>query len=315
MCVAVKPRHTPQPVLPDADRRLPPLEAVRVFEAVARCGSTVAAASELGLTHGAVSRRVRVLEDHLGAALFGQGRGGRLVPTEAGEGFARAARHAFGLLADAAAAAGSDDARRRVVRISTTASLAALWLVPRLHRFRARHPAFDVWVSETQALVEPGAASGVDLALRVGAGGWPGVRADPVMNDALVPVCTAFVAAQLHVPADLAGVRLMHDDDPTASWWRWTEVAGLGRPSWAARGPRLAGVSLLLQAASAGEGVALVPARLAAGHLDDGRLVAPLAARVDLGPAYWLVRPTRGTSTPATRAFAAWLQAEAQGSR
>lgn len=311
-CMAVKPRHTPQPVLPDAGRRLPPLEAVRVFEAVARCGSTVAAASELGLTHGAVSRRVRALEDHLGAALFGRGRGGRLVPTEAGEDLARAARRAFGLLADAA---GSDDARRRIVRVSTTASLAALWLVPRLHRFRARYPASDVWVSETQALVEPGAASGVDLALRVGAGGWPGSRADPVMDDALIPVCTAFVAAQLRVSADLASVRLLHDDDPAASWWRWTEAAGLGRPNWATRGPRLAGASMLLQAASAGEGVALVPARLAAGHLDDERLVAPLEARVELGPTYWLVRPTRGISTPAVRAFAAWVRVDAQSSR
>ncbi len=297
---------------PDAGRRLPPLEAVRVFEAVARCGSTVAAATELGLTHGAVSRRVRALEDHLGAALFGRGEGGRLVPTEAGEGFARAARRAFGMLADAAAVAGNDDARRRVVRVSTTASLAALWLVPRLHRFRARHPAFEVWVSETQALVEPGAASGVDLALRMGAGGWPGVRADPVMDDALVPVCTVSVATQLHAPADLAGIRLLHDDDPAAAWWRWTEAAGLGRPSWAARGPRLAGVSLLLQAASAGEGVALVPARLAAGHLESGRLVAPLAMCVGLEHAYWLVRPARSGSTPAIRAFTAWVCADAQ---
>ncbi len=293
-------------------RRVPPLEAVRVFEAVARCGSTVAAAAELGLTHGAVSRRVRALEDHLGTALLGRGRGGRLVPTEAGEQFAGAAHRALALLADAAASAGSDDAQRRVVRISTTASFAALWLLPRLHRFRARHPAFEVWVSETQALVEPGAASGVDLALRAGAGGWPDVRAELLMEDALAPVCAAPVAARLRAPADLANTRLLHDEDPNAAWWRWTEAAGLGRPAWAAQGPRLAGVALLLQAAAAGEGVALVPASLAAGHLGDGRLVAPLAARVGLGPAYWLVRPARDISTPAIRAFAAWARAHAQ---
>ena len=291
---------------------MPPLEAVRVFEAVARCGSTVAAAAELGLTHGAVSRRVRALEDHLGTALLGRGRGGRLVPTDAGELFAAAAHRALALLADSAATAGSDDARRRVVRISTTASLAALWLLPRLHRFRARHPAFEVWVSETKALVEPGASSGVDLALRAGAGGWPGVRAELLMTDALIPVCAASVAARLRAPTDLANIRLLHDEDPSAAWWRWTDAAGLGRPSWAAQGPRLAGVALLLQAAAAGEGVALVPSRLAAGYLDDGRVVTPLAAQVDLGPAYWLVKPARGTSTPAVRAFAAWIRAHAQ---
>lgn len=281
-----------------------------MFEAVARCGSTVAAAAELGLTHGAVSRRVRSLEDHLGASLFGRGRGGRLVPTEAGEALARAARQAFGILADAAAEAGSNT-QRRVVRVSTTASFAALWLLPRLPRFRVRYPAFEVWLSETQGLVEPGAVSGVDLALRSGAGGWPGVRSEPLMSDALVPVCAPNLAAQLHKPDDLAGVPLLHDQDPTAEWWRWTEMAGLGRPEWAARGPRLAGVGLLIQAATAGQGVALVSARLAAEGIMRGQLVAPFAKRVELGPAYWLVRSSRGVQAPAARAFAAWLRAEA----
>jgi LysR family transcriptional regulator, glycine cleavage system transcriptional activator len=286
-----------------------------VFEAVVRCGSTVAAAAELGLTHGAVSRRVRVLEEHLGAAMFNRGRGGRLVPTEAGERFAQTARRALGMLADAAQAAGYDDARRRVVRISTTASLAALRLLPRLHRFRARHPAFEVWVSETQSLVEPGAASGVDLALRTGAGGWPGVRTELVMKDTLVPVCAASAATRLWTPADFASVRLLHDEDPAAAWWRWTEAAGLGRPDWGARGPRLAGVAMLLQAAAAGEGVALVPSRLAAGYMSDGRLVTPLVVRAELHSAYWLVRPARGTSTPAVRAFATWIRTEARDSK
>ena len=167
-------------------------------------------------------------------------------------------------------------------------------------------------MSETQALVEPGAASDVDLALRAGAGGWPGVRAELLMEDALVPVCAAPVAARLRTSADLANTRLLHDEDPSAAWWRWTEAAGLGRPGWAAQGPRLAGVALLLQAAAACEGIALVPARLAAGHLGDGRLVVPFVARVDLGLAYWLIRPARDTSTPAIRAFAAWIHAQAQ---
>jgi DNA-binding transcriptional LysR family regulator len=109
---------------------MPPLEAVRVFEAVARRGSTVAAAAELGLTHGAVSRRIHALEERLGTVLLGRGRGGRLVPTETGEQFAAAARQALGLLAEAAAVASRDDTRRRAVRISTTSSIAALWLVP-----------------------------------------------------------------------------------------------------------------------------------------------------------------------------------------
>lgn len=282
-----------------------------MFEAVARCGSTVAAAAELGLTHGAVSRRVRALEDHLGVSLFGRGHGGRLVPTEAGEALARSAQRAFGLLADVAAEVGGA-AQRRVVRVSTTASFAALWLLPRLPRFHARHPAFEVWLSETQGLVEPGAASGVDLALRSGAGGWPGVRSEPLMTDELAPVCAPDLAARLREPADLLHAPLLHDQDPAAGWWRWTEAAGLGRPEWADRGPRLAGVGLLIQAAAAGQGVALASARLAAEGIARGQLVAPLAARVELGPALWLVRSARGVPAPAARAFAAWMRAEAR---
>lgn len=298
----------------ERSRRLPPLESVRVFEAVVRRGSTVSAAAELGLTHGAVSRRVHALEEHLGAVLLARGRGGRLVPTEAGEKFAGAARQALAALAEAAAVASGDDTRRRAIRITTTSSIAALWLVPRLHRFRAQYRGFEVWVYETQSLIEPSAASGMDLALRMGSGRWPGVRAEPLMSDELVPVCAPALATRLRDPADLAAAVLLHDEDPAASWWHWTEAAGLGRPAWAARGPRLAAGFLLLQAAAAGEGVALVPARLAARFLADGRLRAPFALRVSLGTLYWLVRPSRSTLSPALRAFTTWLRAEARAS-
>jgi LysR family transcriptional regulator, glycine cleavage system transcriptional activator len=308
----VKISHTAM-AMPGPMQHLPPLEAVRIFEAVARRGSAVAAADELGLTHGAVSKRMRTLESRLGTALLGHGRGGRLVPTEAGEQLAAAARQALGLLAEAAALARGDDTRRRAIRISTTSSIAALWLVPRLHRFRARYPAFEPWVYEGQALVEPTAASGVDLGLRMGRGRWPGVKAEPLMEDVLMPVCSHSVAARLRQPADLAGVVLLHDEDPAASWWRWTQAAGLGRPAWASRGPRLAAVFLLLQAAAAGDGVALVPARLAERYLADGRVTAPFAVGVGLGTAYWLVRPARGATSPPVRAFTTWLRTEVQG--
>jgi LysR family transcriptional regulator of beta-lactamase len=134
------------------------------------------------------------------------------------------------------------------------------------------------------------------------------------MNDALAPVCAASAAALLGAPADLAAAVLLHDEDQAAAWWRWTEAAGLGRPAWAARGPRLGAVALLIQAAAAGEGVALVPERLAARHLADGRLVAPFSNRVDLGPVYWLIRPSRGISSASVRAFCRWLHAESTDS-
>jgi DNA-binding transcriptional LysR family regulator len=306
----VKPRHT----LPARDfaGKLPPLEAVRMFEAVARLGSTVAAAQELRLTHGAVSRRVRSLEDHLGVPLLDRGRGGRLVPTELGQRCAEAARKALGIIAEAAQAAGNRKARQNTVRVNMTASFAALWLVPRLPRFRKRHPAFEIWISESQALLEPGAASGIDIAVRTGDGKWPRVRAERLMDDVLVPVSAPGLAARLHALPDLARATLLHDGDPAATWPDWTEAAGLGKPAWAARGPRLASTLLLIQAAAAGNGVALVPNTLAAAHLKEGSLVVPFQIKFARKLIHWMVRPQRELSSPAVRAFSTWLRAEAR---
>jgi len=281
-----------------------------MFEAVARLGSTVAAARELGLTHGAISRRIRTLEDHLGASLLDHGRGGRLVPTEAGARFAEAAQRALVTLAEAAGAIGRNETRQKAVRVNTTASFAALWLVPRLHRFHARHPAFEAWVSESQSLIEPGAVSDIDIAIRSGNGKWPGVRVEKLMDDEMIVVAAPRIAARLRAPSDLAQATLLQDDDPTISWHDWTEAAGLGKPDWARRGPRLAATLMLVQAAVAGNGVALVPARLAEEHLTKESLVAPFAVKLGHNYAHWLVRPQRSLSSPAVRAFCAWLRAE-----
>jgi LysR family glycine cleavage system transcriptional activator len=295
-----------------ARRRLPPLNAACVFEACARLGSTVAAASELGVTHGAVSKQVALLESWLEVALFDRS-GVRLAPTPAGARYAAALGRALdGVDAATRDAAGSAPGTQAIVRVSTTASFAALWLLPRLAEFRARHPDIEVWVSETKAPVEVG-PSGVDVALRTGSGPWPGVRAEPLFSDHLVPVCAPSLAPRLRGPADLARATLLHDEDPQASWARWLEAAGLGEPAWGGRGPRLADGALLLQAAVDEHGVALARKRLAAAHLRSGRLVQSFGPALPLGPAYWLVLPARGTplSRP-VRAFAAWVRAAAK---
>jgi LysR family transcriptional regulator, glycine cleavage system transcriptional activator len=297
---------------PHSRRKLPPLNAVCAFEACARLGSTVAAASELGVTHGAVSKQIALLESWLELPLFDRS-GVRLTPTAAGARFAAAlGRSLDGIdaatrsLTDAASDAGS------VVRVSTTSSFAALWLLPRLGRFRAQHPGIEVWVSESKAPAEV-SAGGVDLALRTGRGPWPGVRAEPLLTDQLVPACSPDLARQLRQPADLARAALLHDQDPGTAWPDWLEAAGLGRPAWAGRGPRVADGALLLQAASEGQGVALARKRLAAAHFRSGSLVQPFGPALPLGPAYWLVLPARGTPIGrAARVFAAWIRAEAK---
>ena len=236
-------------------RRLPPLHAARAFEACARRGSTTAAAAELGVTHGAVSKQVAVLEAWLGVSLFDR-RGARLILTPGGARDAAPERSLDGIEAATRAVLSSGARAAHVVRVSTTASFAALWLVPRLPAFRARHPGIEVWVSETRALVEVGPEGEADVALRLGRGRWPGVRAEALMSDDLIPVCAPAVALRLRRPSDLSRATLLHDEDPRATWPDGLAAARLGRPAWGERGPRLGIDVWLLQAAVDGQGVA-----------------------------------------------------------
>jgi len=291
-------------------RKLPPLAAVRAFEATARLGSTVAAASELGVTHGAVSRQIKTLEDRLSRPLFAR-EAGRLVLTKEGRRYAGSAEEAFDLL-DAATRELTGAADEPVVRISTTASFAAKWLLPRLPRFRAGHRDIEIWVLESQGLVEPRPGAGADLAIRMGAGpSWRGVRAEPLMDDELFPVCAPALTRRVKRLSDLASATLLHDDDRQAAWSHWLAAVGLSGRAYE-RGPHFTSTALLLQAATDGQGVALARARLAAGDIKAGRLVRPFEQSVPTGTAYWLVTPSRGTPSRAARTFCAWLKREAR---
>jgi LysR family transcriptional regulator, glycine cleavage system transcriptional activator len=265
------------------------------------------------VTHGAVSKQLAILESWLGVPLFERGRA-RLFPTPAAARFALTVSAALDLVER-----GTDAVRAMepenpdLVRLSTTGSVAALWLIPRLAAFRARHPGIEVWVSESRDLVELGQPGGPELAIRLGRGPWPGVQAEALMSDAVVTVCAPSVGARLRDPQDLVHQTLLHDEDPRVSWAVWLEAAGLGRPRWASRGPRLADGALVLQAARAGQGVALGRRRLAAGQLRSGALVQPFPTQVPLGPSYWLVRPPRGVRlSTAARTFTAWLRETAR---
>jgi len=294
-------------------RRLPPLNALRAFEACARLGSTVAAAAELGVTHGAISKQVALLERWVGMPLFDRG-GGRLTPTPEAGRYAAALASALELVersTEVLRATGTD--LPRLVRLTTTGSVASLWLVPRLAAFRAANPGVEVWVSESRELVPLGRPGGPELALRLGRGPWAGVRAEPLMTDDAVVVAAPSAAARLRAPEDLARVTLLHDEDPRLSWQLWLEASGLGRPAWGHRGPRLADGGLVLQAARAGQGAALTRRRLASALLRTGALVQPFPTRVPLGPSYWLVLPPRGTPlSAAARALAGWLRETAR---
>jgi LysR family glycine cleavage system transcriptional activator len=299
----------------DQRRRLPPLNALRAFEAAARHLNFSRAADELSVTPGAVSQQILNLEDYVGVALFKRTSKGLLL-TDPAQIALPALREAFDRLAEAASMlTAAVDGRR--LTVSMAPSFAAKWLVPRLGKFEAAHPLVDVWVSAGMELVD--FASGeVDLAIRYGTGRYPGLEVTRLMQETVIPVASPELLAQhpLETPADLANHVLLHDGSPDADescpdWTMWLAARGVKGVD-GARGPRFNQSSLVIEAASGGRGVALAKRAIAQADLDAGRLVAPLQIATAVDFAYYLVHPKAKGRLPQVKAFIAWLTAEAQ---
>lgn len=282
-------------------RPLPPLNAVRAFEAAARRGSFTAAAAELGVSHAAISRHVRGLEARLGVPLLlRDGRG--LAPTEAGRAFAAVVADAFDRLSQGMVAIAAETGRGRL-RLSVEPAFAGRWLVPRLGDFRQRHPGVDIELDPTNRIVDL-RAEPIDLAIRYGAGDWPGLVAEKLVRVMDYPVCAPALAPKLTQPADLRGQTLLHDES-ARTWALWLQEAGVDGID-ATRGPRFHDVALALDAAMAGQGVAMGDDVLCARDIAAGRLARLFDVAVPRSW-YWLVMPDSHRLSPAAGAFRAWL--------
>jgi LysR family glycine cleavage system transcriptional activator len=299
----------------DTRRRLPPLNALRAFEAAARHLNFSRAADELSVTPGAVSQQIQNLEDFIGASLFKRTPRGLLL-TDAAQTALPALREAFDRLAEAASLlTAAVDGRR--LTLTAPPSFAAKWLVPRLGRFETAHPLVDVWLSADMELVD--FASGeVDLAVRYGGGPYPGLEVMRLMHETVIPVMSPELnlANPLTGPCDLAGHVLLHDGSPDADescpdWTMWLAARGVKGVD-GSRGPRFNQSSLVIEAAIGGRGVALAKRALAQADIDAGRLVAPFQIATAVDFAYYLVHPKAKGRLPQVKAFTAWLNAEAQ---
>ncbi|MGO4333392.1 transcriptional regulator GcvA [Labrys sp. KB_33_2] len=290
-------------------RRLPPLVAVRAFEAGARHLSFTRAADELCVTQTAISHQVRQLETWLGVRLFERS-GHALRLTEAGRTFLAEA----GELLDRLAAVTERLRGRRdgPLRITVLPSFATCWLVPRLGRFRQSHPNVELKLTsspEAWAFTE----DRFDLGIRSGLGRWPGLKADLIAQEALSPVCSPKVAADLPspcTPSDLLASHLLHDT-PKDAWSRWFRHAGLPEATIAA-GHAFDDHSHLLQAAAQGQGMALGKLFLAEHALQEGSLVRPVDTILPNDYSYWLVYPRTVAGRPEVTLFRNWLLAEAK---
>jgi len=290
-------------------RCLPPLNALPSFEAVARHLSFSRAADELHVTHGAVSRAVRNLEDQLGVQLMIRAtRSARLTPI--GASYAAEIRDVLERLAAATSAATGQSSG--ILSVSTIDSFAARWLMPRLFRFRQAHGDIDVRVAVSERLADF-ISDGIDIAIRCGGGQYPGLSAELLMEEDHFPVCSPRLLGgkyPLRTPADLACHTLLHDVF-TVDWAIWLHSAGIYNVD-PHRGPTFLSSDHAIQAAIRGEGVVLGRSALVADDLAAGRLVRPFELSLPAGFAYYVVCPPRALKRPNVKAFRDWLMAEAR---
>ncbi len=291
-------------------RRLPPLKTLPGFEAAARHLSFTKAAAELNVTQAAISQQIRTLEDWLGVRLFWR-RNRTLLLTEEGQRYLPAVREALAGLA-AATERLMEMRGPAVLTVSVIPSFAATWLLPRLRRFRALHPEIEVRIDATDALVDFG-SEGVDLGIRYGRGVYPGLRSVRLFSVEMFPVCSPELLRDprrpLRRPADLRHHTLLHDSHSDA-WKLWLTAAGVTGID-AGRGPAFSHANLMLQAAIAGEGVAIGRSPLVAEALAEGRLVRPFDIALPADYAYYVVTPESAGEPAKVRAFRDWLLAEA----
>ncbi|MDB5655301.1 MAG: transcriptional regulator, LysR family [Tardiphaga sp.] len=290
--------------------RLPSLNGLRAFEAAARHLSFTAAAAELNVTQTAISHQIKRLEEELGVALFvRQNRALALTPQA--RDYLPGIRAAFNDLRLA-----TDRLRRndtdRVLTVSTLASLASKWLLPKLPAFQAAHPEIDVHITTSTSMVDFKSGD-VDAAIRYGRGRWAGLRADWLTADQLFPVCSPALLTgdnPLRTPADLARFTLLHSSASYDDDWRlWLTAAGL--PIDISKQPGLSFdmIFMTLQAAIEGNGVAIGRTTYVEGDLAKGRLVVPFQISLPADAGFYLVAPEAAAQTPKLAAFRDWLLA------
>lgn len=288
-------------------RRLPPLIALRTFEAVARHLSMARAAAELHVTPSAVSQQIRQLEAFLGHPLFKRGK--TLALSDA-------AQAALPLLTDAfdrlEQAAGQLRAKPDVgpLVVSAPPMFAARWLVPRLDDFQASHPAISLRLLATRRLVDF-ALEDVDCAIRLGPGNYPGLRAERLIDQLIIPVAAPAMAQGVVTVADIAAKPLIIDEWHTAQqlfpdWPSWFAAQGVTITT-PLRIQHIDDFNLTIEAAISGLGVALTWHSLVQGEIEAGRLVWLLGQRIATPMAYHLVMPESRSVRPQVTAFREWL--------
>ena len=286
--------------------KLPPLTAVRAFEAAARLQNFSRAGEELGMTQAAISYQIRQLEQRLGRALFVREKG-RVRLSETGQRLLPTISGAFAAMGDAFAAISSDDAE--VLTISAAITLGGTWLSARIGRFQLRYPDLAVRLLMSNDLVDFDATS-VDVALRTGNGHWPGLRTDFLFRSHVTPICSPVFLDANHIatPADLLRAERLAPNDP---WWAgWFAAAGIGTPPPPRQGIELDSQLQESIAVQGGFGIALMTPLYWRTELETGRLVRPFETIYEPGTGNYLVHRDNRVGVRKIERFREWLREE-----
>jgi LysR family transcriptional regulator, glycine cleavage system transcriptional activator len=294
-------------------RSLPSTAALTAFESAAYHLSFTAAARELHLTQGAVSRQVAALEAHLATELFVRERQ-RIRLSPAGEHYLQHLRAAFDKLEAAALELRALRRGGGVLQLGILPTYGTRWLIPRFASFAAAHPEVQVHFT-TKVQPFDFATEDLDAAIHYGEGHWPGARLDALMDEEVVLVCSPAYKKKhaLKAPADLRRATLLQLATRPAGFEDWLRLNGIAGATGVdgRRGPRFEHHQMVLQAALAGLGVAVLPTFSCAEELAAGRVAEVVAnTRVRTGKGYWLVYPEKRAELPALAAFRTWLLAE-----
>jgi LysR family glycine cleavage system transcriptional activator len=281
------------------------LNGLRALESVGRLGSLQGAADELGVSPGAVSQQVIKAEAQIGRPVFDRTQRG-LRPTEFGARFLDRLTAGFRTLDEAVGS--SRRHADNILTVSVAPVFASKWLVPRLAAYNRLYPDIVVRLDASTRLIDPD-ASDVDLAIRVGAGGWEGVRAELVLRQEVFPVCAPGIAAGLREPRDLLDVPVVSDANSNLSWNLWLAPHGLSEGELKP-GNSFTDASLALDAAITGQGIMLAWPTLAEYALKVGTLVAPFPGRVSAGFGYYLVTSQNRREDRKVRDFKDWIKGE-----
>ena len=293
---------------------LPPLNALRAFTVAARHLSFTKAAEELHVTPAAVSHQIKLLEEYTGTVLFRR-LTRALKLTDAGQAALPLLSDGFEMLSKGAARL-QDSQDLDVLTVTTTPAFAAQWLVPRMVDFQEAHPEIKVRMDASISVVDL-RAEDIDMAIRWGAGDYPGHDSLHLFDEEIFPVCSPKLMAGKHplkTPEDLVHHTLLHATDfaqnvTYADWRMWLNLVGATDVDWR-KGPEFAFENMAVQAAVEGHGVALAITSLVRDNLAKGTLIKPFEQSIPTEFAYYLVTPKENLNKTAVQAFQAWLSEE-----